>query len=239
MIRKKLPRVILFVCVMAVITTLIYVWQSGREKQKVDVEAKEKQVAIQKEEQQRQQAEKEAATAKAIQLAAAEHQMFVEKYVDTGVTKRPGSQMVAVAVASENNSMNHAVGVALISRFKTDRVQLTDSFFKPELVTGGLFNSAFNGSTDLFNKLELVKSLNALLLARQNVQYETNTDLNNIITASMSLEIAVLPVVGQIQSQSWMFTANGTGFRRNEARMQAEERIIKQIQTDTKMSLGF
>ena len=116
---------------------------------------------------------------------------------------------------------------------------MTDSFFKPELVTGGLFNSAFNGSTDLFNKLELVKSLNALLLARQNVQYETNTDLNNIITASMSLEIAVLPVVGQIQSQSWMFTANGTGFRRNEARMQAEERIIKQIQTDTKMSLGF
>ena len=147
--------------------------------------------------------------------------------------------MVAVAVASENRSMNHAMAVALISHFKTDRVQLTDSFLKPELVADGLFNTAFNGSSDLFNKLDLAKSLDALLLARQTVEYETNVDLNNIITASMTVEIATLPVAGQSQSQSWSLTANGAGFRRGDARMQAEERIIKQIESDTKMSLGL
>jgi hypothetical protein len=75
-----------------------------------------------------------------------------------------------------------------------------------------LFNNVFNGSSDLFNKLELAKSLDAVLLARQNVQYETNNDLDNVITANMTLEISALPVAGQIQSQSWTFTANGTGF---------------------------
>ena len=147
--------------------------------------------------------------------------------------------MVAVAVASETSSMNHAVAVALMNRFKADHVQLTDSFFKPELVTDGLFGSAFNGSSDLFNKLELTKSLDALLLARQTVQYETNPDFNNAITANMTLEITALPVAGQIQSQSWTFSANGVGIRRGEARMQAEGRIIKQVETSTNMSLGF
>jgi hypothetical protein len=184
-------------------------------------------------------ADTEAAAAKAVQDAVVAHQRFLTKYVNTGIAKQAGNQMVAVAVASENSSMNHAVGVALVNRFKSDHVQLTDSFFKPEMVTGGLFDQAFTGATDLFNQLELAKSLDALLLARQNVQYETNADLSNVIYAHMSLEITTLPVTGQIQSQSWTFTANGTGFRLGEARQQAEERLINQITSDTKMSLGF
>ncbi|MDR3459421.1 MAG: hypothetical protein P4N60_18495 [Verrucomicrobiae bacterium] len=74
---------------------------------------------------------------------------------------------------------------------------------------------------------------------RETVSYETNADLNNVITANMTLEIATLPVTGQNQSQSWTLSANGTGFRRGDARVMAEERILKQIETDTKMSLGL
>ena len=214
---KKRVRIILFFSAVAIIAILIYGTQY----------------------QLKRQSETEAAKVKTEQAAVADRKLFLEKYVDTSITKRDGNQMVAVAVASENRSMNHAMAVTLISHFKTDHVQLTDSFFKPELVADGLFNSAFNGSSELFNKLELTNSLDALLLARQAVLYETNSELNNVITANMTIEIATLPVAGQSQSQSWSFTANGTGFRRGDARAMAEDRIIKQIESDKKMSLGL
>lgn len=173
----------------------------------------------------------------ALRAAAAEHERFLTKYVNTNITKRAGCQMVAVAVASERRDMNHGMGDNLVKRFQTEHVQLTDSFFKPELVTDGLFENTFNGATDLFNRLELAKTLDALLLARQTVRYETNAELNDIVTAAMDLEIVLLPVTGQIGSRSWKFSALGTGFRPGDARKQAEERIVKQIEADTKMSV--
>ncbi len=174
---------------------------------------------------------------KALQSAAAEHERFLTKYVNTNITKRAGSQMVAVAVVSETGTMNHAIGAALVKHFQREGVQLTDSFFKPELATDGLFATAFKGSSDLFNRLELAKNLDALLLAHQIVQYETNSELNNIVTAAMQLEVVALPAAGQIESQSWTFSANGAAFRPADARMQAQERIVKQIETDATMTL--
>jgi hypothetical protein len=230
-------RLILFVCVLAGLTVLIRGVQSHREEQKLKATAQAERVVAEQKAVVATRINDEQNRQKSLQDAAAAHEKFLTKYVDTNITKRVGNQMVAVAVASENRSMNHAIGTALVKHFKAERVQLTDSFFKPELVTEGLFASVFNGSTDLFNKLELTKSLDALLLARQDVQYEPNTDLN-IVTATMQLEIVTMPVAGQIESRSWTLNANGAGIRRADARMQAEERIIKQIEADTKMSLG-
>lgn len=231
-------RVVSFVCVLVVFTILIRAVQSHRAEQKATAAAQVEQKAAVKKADEIAQINAEQSRQKAVQDAAADHERFLTKYVNTNITKRAGSQMVAVAVASETRSMNHAIGAALVNHFKAQRVQLTDSFFKPELVTEGLFDAAFNGDSGLFNKLELAKSLDALLLARQEVQYETNADLNNVVTAAMHVEIATLPVAGQIESHSWTFSANGAGIRRADARMQAEERIIKQIEADTKMSLG-
>jgi flagellar biosynthesis GTPase FlhF len=177
------------------------------------------------------------ATQKAAKEAADAHAEFLARYTDTNFSRNPGIEMAAVAVASESGTMNHAIGAALVNRFKGERHDFSDSFFKPALVSDGLFNAAFNGSSDLFNKLELAKSLNAILLARQDVQYSTNTTLANIVTANMHLEIVALPIAGKIQSQDWKFMANGAGIGPAEAREQAEERIIKQINTDTNMSV--
>ena len=46
-------------------------------------------------------------------------------------------------------------------------------------------------------------------------------------------------VAGQAESKAWTFTANGAGFQPAEARMQAEERIIKQINDKSDMTLGL
>jgi hypothetical protein len=45
-------------------------------------------------------------------------------------------------------------------------------------------------------------------------------------------------VTGQIESQSWTLSAKGTGFNNADARMQAEERIIHQINANTNMALS-
>lgn len=177
-----------------------------------------------------------AAAQKAAKEAADAHAEFLARYTNTNFTRNPGIKMAAVAVAGENGTMNHAIGAALVNRFKGERLELSDSFFKPALVSDGLFNDAFNGASDLFNKLELAKALDALLLGRQDVQYSTNAALENIVTANMHLELVALPVAGQIQSQDWKFMATGAGTGPAEARQQAEERVIKQIRTDTNMS---
>ena len=55
----------------------------------------------------------------------------------------------------------------------------------------------------------------------------------------MKLKVVALPIAGQVEPKKWTFTAAGAGFKQQDARAMAEERIIKQIDTDTNMSLNL
>ena len=240
--------VILFICglgIIAIIENSTFDQMSQRHAQNVAaVKVQQQQQEGQKlQEQQREQEERaakvaaEQAAARAAQQAAAEHAQYLARYTDTSFTRKPGTKTMAVAVASENATWNSDVGAALVSRFKNEPVQLVSSFFKPAFVSDGLFNDAFAGSNDLFNRLELPKSLDGLLLAREKVHYSTNPSLQNVITASMELNVITLSIGSQAEKQTWTFTAAGAGFTQADARAQAEERLIKQISNDTKMAL--
>jgi hypothetical protein len=208
-------RVTVFVCVMAVIAIFIHGAQSVREQQKA--------VAVVQQHR--------------VMEAAAEHAQYLARYVNTGFSRKPGSETIAVAVASENGTMNRAISAALESRFQQEHARILFPFFKSEFVSDGLFQEAFNGSGEILNKLELTKSLDGVVLAQQNVQYAQNSALENVITATMQLKVAVVPVSGQGGGKTWTFTAYGPGFTKEVARQSAEERLIKQIAADTKMSL--
>ena len=143
--------------------------------------------------------------------------------------------MLAIVAASENGKFNQVIASALASRFKSATVATSSSVFKPEFVADGLFTQVFNGSTGVFNNLELARSLDAVLLARQTVQYGNNASLGTI-TATMQLEVQVAPIAGTTQNQAWSFTASGAGFSQAQARSNAEDRLVKQIAKDTKMS---
>ena len=214
--RINLQRAILFICILGCIAIILYAWQYRGEQQKAA----------------------EIAALKVEQDAVIAHFQYMAQYEDTNFTRTPSIELIAVACATENGIMNEAVGAALVSRFKTGKVEVTSSFFKPTLITEGLFDDVFNGSGDMVRKLELAKYLDGVLAARQDVQYSTNSELNNIVTADMHLQIEALPVSGLVESQSWTLAAKGTGFNRADARMQAEERIIKQIGNNPTMSLG-
>ena len=234
-----------FICILACIAIVLYAWQDHREGRKAaeiaarkEAEAEQQQkIENAAEAQQKAEAEKEAAV-KAEQDAAAAHAQFMAQYEDNNFTRTASMELIATACATENGTMNEAISAALASRFKTENVEVTSSFFKPTLITEGLFGDVFNGSGDIVRKLELAKFIDGLLLAKQDVRYSTNTDLNNIVTADMHVQIETLPVSGAVEAKSWMLAAKGTGFNTADARMQAEERIIKQIGDDPAMSLG-
>jgi hypothetical protein len=170
--------------------------------------------------------------------ASAEHAKYLARYLNTGSSRKPGMKMVAIAVVSENGTFNHAVNAAIANRFKTDSVEVLTSFFRPPFVTDGLFANALAGSNEIFDKLELSKSLDVLLLGREEVQYSTDPSLENVMSANMQLEVTAISMADG-HRQSWTFVANGAGFKQSEARLMAEERLLKQIAGDTKMSLSF
>jgi hypothetical protein len=235
--RINLRRAILFACTLACIAVLLYAWQDHRDERKAaEIMAQQQKQASAVFAQNEAEAEKQA-TFKAEQDAASERARFIAQYVNTNFTRTPNIELIAIACAAENGTMNHAISSALANRFKTPNIKFASSFFKPTLVTEGVFDEVFNGSGDMFKKLDLAKYLDGLLLARQDVQYSTNPDLNNVVTADMHVQVVTLSVSGQIESKAWTFASKGAGFNPADARIQAEERIIKQIAGDTNMIL--
>jgi Na+-transporting methylmalonyl-CoA/oxaloacetate decarboxylase gamma subunit len=179
-----------------------------------------------------------AQAAQVAQAAAAEHARYIARYLNSSFARQAGNRGVAIVVTTENGKLNSTVASALARRFQGASVQIFSSFFTPEFVSDGLFNDALAGSRELFRKLDLANSVNALVLAREDVQYSQNAALNNVTTATMRLDVTVVPVSGQSDPLTWTFTAYGPGFSQEVARKAAEERLIKQIAADTKMSLN-
>jgi len=183
-------------------------------------------------------ARKEEAQKNALEEAATEHARYLGRYLNSGFTRKPGTQVIAVAIKSEQGTENSNVANALTQRFKNGNIQLFNSFFKPEFVTDKFVDSIFSGDTGVFDQLELTNSLNGVLIGRQTVAYSTNAALDNTVTANLRLELMALPVGMTRESQSWNFAANGIGFRPHEARQAAEDRIIDQIAKSTNMVLA-
>ena len=177
-----------------------------------------------------------AAAQRAAAEAAQAHANYLARYLIPGFNRMPGVQTLAIVAATETGRLNSNIGNALARHFKTANVETVSSFFTSAFVSDGLFNGMFNGSTAEFGKLELTRSLTAIVLARQAVQYSQNASLENVTTATMQLDVVLASVATPGQSQSWTFTASGAGFNNQAARSMAEDRLIKKIADDKNMS---
>ena len=213
--------------------------QLSQQQQEQQAQARQQEQQQERERQEQIEKETEAADLKAAQDAAAEHARYLARYLNSGFSRKSGVQTVAVAVVSEDGAFNQAVTRALAGHLKSGTTETLPSFFKPEFVSDGLINDGFNDSAQLAGKLDLVNSLDGLLLARQTVSYASNPSLENVLTASMQLDVMAASLVGPAKSQTWTFTAVGSGFKEADARGMAEERLIKQINADTNMSLNL
>ena len=174
----------------------------------------------------------------ATQTAAAERASYLARYLNSGFVRQTNVEMIALVAASENDKVGGVVGNAIARRLKTDGVRFLPSFFKAGFVSDGLFSDMFNGSSEPIQKLELTNSLDGVLLARESVDYAANPSLDNATTANMRLDVVLQSISPNIPNQSWTFSSSGIGFKREDARAQAEERIIRQITNDTNMTLN-
>ena len=170
---------------------------------------------------------------------AAEHQKYLARYLNTNQAQNYGKQRIALVVVSEKGSLEHTVSGAIAGRIRGESVEIFPSLFKIEFVSDGLFNSAFSNPAEVVSKLDLAKFADVVLLGREKVRYSTNRDLENVMTANMELECAMFPTRDNTDSRAWTLAANGAGFRQNDARQMAEDRLIKQIATDAKLSLSW
>lgn len=238
-------RVALFVVVMTAVAFVVYLPRYEWDQRQVQVvlqqqQAAENEAAAQanREAAAQRALENEAAARKAAQEAATQRAEYLARYLNRGFARKPGLKTVAIAAGFQNGESDRPVAVAIASCLKEENLALFTSFFKPAFYAEGLFGEVFGGSTEPINRLELTNTLDALLLAQEQVQYSTNgAELDNVITANARLEVAFLPFAMMRREQSWTFLANGAGFNLGEARSNAEERLLKQIAGDTNMAL--
>jgi hypothetical protein len=179
-----------------------------------------------------------AAAAREVAQAAEARKQYLARYLNAGIQRKSGVNLVAVVAASEDGKIERDLMQALSSHLKTNGVEIVDSFFKPELLSDRLLDDLFSESTQLRQKLELDKSLDGLILARVAVEYVSNPSLQNVITARLSLDVAAQAMDASGASKTWTLTVSGAGFDRKTARAMAGERILKAISADTKMSLN-
>jgi hypothetical protein len=179
------------------------------------------------------------AKANALLLEQQQRESFLNRYEDTNFVRTSAITTIAVATESDDGTWNSSVSAALVNHFTGKPIHLVSSFFKPAFVSDGLFNEAFGDSSELFDRLELSKSFDGLLLAREQVQYSTTPSLDNLISANIELDVATLPIGSKgIQNRTWTFTSAGSGFTQPEAHKMAEDRIVKQILNETNMTLN-
>jgi hypothetical protein len=170
--------------------------------------------------------------------AAIAHANFLSRYLNSGFVWKPGKKQVAIIAATTDGKMDATLASALAPHFKGESVELVSSLFKPAFVLDNLFSQVFDGSTDPLLELDLVGKLDSVILARTSVHYSTDPSLQNLVTANMQVEVKVVPVSANGEARGWNFNVNGAGFKNEEARQAAEERVLKEISDNTKLTIN-
>ena len=141
-----------------------------------------------------------------------------------------GRYSIAVMVADENGRPNESLAQSICTLLDTNGLTTTASLFTPAFIADGLFGQMLSGSKEAFDKLQLTNTIQAVMLARQSVEYSTNSALADVITATMTFDANAFS-----KSSFQMIFANsikvaGAGVTRLEARTSAEERLLKQLE---------
>jgi hypothetical protein len=156
---------------------------------------------------------------------AAEFKAYKTRYLGNSNTR----YSIAILVADETGQPNAPLGHALGTLLNTNGLTTTASLFTPEFIADGLFDKTIAGSKETFDKLELTNFVQVVLLAHQSVQYSTNSALDGVITATMTVEVNAFSTSAFQLLFADSIKAAGAGLSRLEARAMAEERVLKQF----------
>jgi hypothetical protein len=136
---------------------------------------------------------------------------------------------IAVMVADENGKPNESLAQSICTILDTNGLTTTASLFTPDFIADGLFGQMLSGSKEAFDKLQLTNTVQAVMLARQSVEYSTNAALG-AITATMTFDAGAFSTSGFQMIFANSVKVAGPGLTCLEARNMAEERVLKQLQ---------
>jgi hypothetical protein len=191
-----------------------------RERIKSEREAKEKSAALRQSDEERRR------------QAAQEREELLARYVVPGQLRNtPERKEIAVLIEDENQNPNGVVGSALAAVLQAKSANASASFFTAQFIADGTFDKVFAGSAGVLDKMVLTNSADVLLLGRQKVRYSETEAVKGVVTvtASMMLELSVLSAQTSRSYQTHTATAIGAGFKNDDARVDAERKLIKQF----------
>ena len=180
----------------------------------------------------KQTAEKQAELAR--QTAETQRRDYLARYRRSESLRGAGpGRSAAIFILGDKSQKNEAVGAALAGSLRQPELSVATDFFKPAFGTDGLVEQLLTGSRETGAKLELTNSLDVLLLGRISTSYSTNEALQNLITAESKLELVALSAASLEKLHATEWQSQGAGFKPEDARAAAEERLQKSLPADS------
>lgn len=143
------------------------------------------------------------------------------------------SKDIAVLIVANENKIDWTIGSMVASLLKKQGISITTpSLFNNSFLISGGFNRLFAGSLRKSELAELSQQFKSGVFGKKTVTYVKNTNLGDIITATLILELHVISSKTGTVNHSVSFSQRGVGFSNFDASKIAEDRIFRELETN-------
>ena len=162
------------------------------------------------------------------QKERSEREEYIKKYIAQSTIPTKTAK-IAVLVVDDGGHPN-STSTQLIRSFFQDRgFESTASLFTESFVSDNLFKEVFSGSSGQVRKLELTKYASHILLGKQSTTFSNNPDLQDLVTANVSLELHFVSSESGLIEDSFLSTKTGAGFNKANAEQDALKKVLAEL----------
>lgn len=142
------------------------------------------------------------------------------------------SDATAILIISGSSTIDWTLSnqIKSILQGKGSKVS-TPSLFTSSFVSKGQFEQIYQGNSAEAQRLRLSQHFKEGILGKKTVSFVENPDLENVITATVKLELHVISSASGTVQNSFSFAEKGPGFSRDDAEKNAIERILQRAES--------
>lgn len=146
---------------------------------------------------------------------------------------KPASKDWAVLIVDDSGKANRTLSSQIGDLLRKQGKRLSSpSLFSGAFVSNGDFDRLFDGSSDDAARLEAQAFFKYAVLGRRSVSFtQQDASLENVLTATVTLELHVVEGASGAVVNSATFEQNGAGFSKSKAEQAANERILQEARS--------
>ena len=176
--------------------------------------------------------EQREAALRAARQAVENDRQYVQRYLQSSKSiKTPGRKSLAVAVAGPNGELDRALAERVASLFPPARVKASTGVFTSAFGSDGLLRKVLGSGFHDVTRLDLPSVADSFWLATYRVEFSTNPELANFITARLHLDAGVIDGRSGVLVESVVEDVSGLASTRQASQSIAEERILGVLST--------